>query len=168
MKSIVMLATVHEYQVLGNGRNSELGKRLDYLIHKFGARIVMEEWSEKRGESYAKAFAGEKAFATKSAFVWASVGTPDEPQYCTYRGRINHPEYNGTLPDPEWIAPEMDEYGPFENQETRENRMAMNVQAEMENYESGLFILGLAHLHSVFGKLQSLEFKVTAFSWLAT
>jgi hypothetical protein len=60
----------------------------------------------------------------------------------------------------------MREYGPFEKEETRENRMAMNVQAEMENYETGPLILGLAHLHSVFGKVQSLGFKVTAFSWL--
>jgi hypothetical protein len=60
----------------------------------------------------------------------------------------------------------MCEYGPFERQENRERRMAENVQAEMENYESGLFILGLAHLHSVFGKLHSLGFKITAFSWL--
>jgi hypothetical protein len=166
MKSVVMLATVHEYQVLGNARNSELEKRLDFLISKFGAQNVMEEWSEKRGESFAKAFAGKKALATISAFHWANVGTPGEPEYCTYRGRINHPEYNGTLPDTDWSAPEMDEYGPFENQEARENRIAMNVQAEMENDESGLLILGLAHLHSIFGKLGSLGFKVTAFSWL--
>jgi hypothetical protein len=59
----------------------------------------------------------------------------------------------------------MYEYGPFENQENRERRMAENVSAEMEKYETGLFILGTAHLHSVFGKLQSLGFKVVAFSW---
>jgi hypothetical protein len=60
----------------------------------------------------------------------------------------------------------MDEYGPFENQEARENRMAKNIGAEMENYETGLFIVGLAHLHSIVGKLRTSGFKVTAFSWL--
>jgi len=175
MKSVVMLATVHEYQVLGNARNSELEKRLDCLISKFGAQVVMEEWFEKKRESFTKAFAEKKALATKSAFHWTNVGTPDEPEYRTYTNPINCPGYDGTLQLPEfaggdelqhWKAPEMREYGPFENQETRENRMAKNVQAEMENYETGLFILGLAHLHSIFGKLRSLGFKVTAFSWL--
>ena len=192
MKSVVMLATLHEYQELGNARNSELEKRLDYLISKFGAQVVMEEWFEKQRESvakpsatkkeresfarpsatkkeresFARAFAERKALATKSAFHWANVGTPDEPQYRTYTGLINYPGYDGSLQPPDWDAPQMYEYGPFENQEIRENQMAKNVQAEMGNYESGLFILGLAHLHSVFGKLQSLGFKVTAFSWL--
>jgi hypothetical protein len=159
MKSIVMLATVHVYQVPGHSRNSGLEERLDYLSRGFGAEIVMEEWSDKQRESVVR------TFATKSGLHCANVGTPDEPQYGTYLGPINHPEYNGTLPHG-WNAPEMNEYGPFENQEARENRMAKNVQSEMENYEAGLFILGLAHLHSVFGKLRSLGFKVTAFSWL--
>lgn len=57
MKSVVMLATVHQYQVLGNDRNSRLEERLDYLISKFGAQIVMEEWSKKQQECVAKAFA---------------------------------------------------------------------------------------------------------------
>lgn len=188
MKSIVMLATVHERQVLGDARNSELETRLDYLVSKFGTQVLLEEWFEKQRESvakafatkkeresFAKAFAEKKALATKSDFHWANVGTPDEPDYRTYTGPINCPGYDGTLQLPEfaggdelqhWKAPEMREYGPFENEETRENRMAMNVQAEMENYESGLFILGLAHLHSVFGKLRSLGFKVIALSWL--
>lgn len=169
MKSVVILATVHEYQVLGNARNSELEKRLDYLISKFGAQIVMEEWSENQRECIAK------GFATKLDLHWANVGTPDEPEYRTYTKPINCPGYDGTLQLPEfadgdelqhWMAPEMDEYGPFENQEAREDRMTKNVQAETENYESGLFVLGLAHLHSIFGKLRSLGFKVTAFSWL--
>jgi hypothetical protein len=60
----------------------------------------------------------------------------------------------------------MHEYGPFENQEAREKRMAENVEAEMAHYEAGLFVLGTAHLHSAFGKLRCLGFKVTAFYWL--
>jgi hypothetical protein len=59
----------------------------------------------------------------------------------------------------------MDEYGPPENQEARENQMVTRVQAEMEKYESGLFIVGLGHMHSLFGKLQRVGFKVT-FSWM--
>lgn len=120
----------------------------------------MEEWSEKKEESFAK------AFAPKSGLNWANVGTTDEPQFQTYWGQIHYPGHNGTLQyDPD--APSLDEYGPFENQEARENRMVKNIHAEMENYETGLFILGLAHLHSVFGKLKSSGFTVTGYSWLA-
>jgi hypothetical protein len=60
----------------------------------------------------------------------------------------------------------MDEYGPFENQENREIRMAANVQAQMANHKTGLLILGMTHVHSVFGKLRCLGLRVFAFSWL--
>jgi hypothetical protein len=43
MKTIVILASVHEYEVLGNDRNPELEVRLTYLRSKFSADIVMEE-----------------------------------------------------------------------------------------------------------------------------
>ena len=93
-----------------------------------------------------------------------NVGTPDEPQYRTYDGYIKHPGYNGTLPDYDPDGPWLNEYGPFENQENRERRMAENLRTEMENHETGLIILGTAHLHSVFGKLQCLGFRVVAFA----
>jgi hypothetical protein len=60
----------------------------------------------------------------------------------------------------------MGEYGPFENQDAREERMVQNVRAEMESYESGILVLGLAHMHSVFEKLQSSGFKVYGYSYL--
>jgi len=166
MKSVVLLATVHEFQVLGNDRNPELQKRLAYLTSKLGVQIVMEEWSETQGESFAK------EFAAATGLPWANVGTPDEPRYHTHKcsGCIKYPGYDGTLkrfdPVRDANAPWMNEYGPFENQENREHRMAMNVQTEMERYETGLFMLGTAHLHSVSSKLRSLGFEVAAFYWL--
>ena len=157
MKTVVMLATIHQAQALGNALGSPLEARLDYLKSKFGVQTVMEEWSDKK-ESLAK------AFATKSGIHWTNVGTPDEPQFKTYWGLIHYPGHNGTLEhDPD--APSLDEYGPFENQEARENWMADRVKVEMENYETGLFVLGVAHLHSLFAKLRSLGFKVTGYSW---
>jgi hypothetical protein len=158
MKSVVLLATIHESQMSRNDGNSELENRLDYLKSKFGAQTVMEEWTEKKGESRAK------TFATKAGLHWISVGTPDEPPFQTYWGQIQHPAHNGTLPhDPD--APSLNEYGSFESQEARENWMVKKVQVEMENYDTGLFIIGVAHLHSLFSKLRSLDFKVTGYSW---
>ena len=160
MKTILMLGTAHLlHRVPGDDRTAGLEKCLDYLIRKLGAQVVMEEWSEKQKESVAM------AFATKSGLHWVNVGTPDEPQYWTYAGPINYPGYDGTLQSHDPDAPMMNEYGPFENQGNRERRMVENVRAEMEKHGTGLFILGTAHLHSVFDKLQSLGFEVVAFSW---
>ena len=159
MKTIVMLGAPHlEYEVRGNDRIAGLEIRLNYLIRKLGVQVVMEEWSEKRKKSVAN------VVAERSKLSWANVGTPDEPQYRTCTPYINHPGHEGALEyDPD--APEMCEYGPFEKQENRERRMAENVLAEMEKYETCLFVLGTAHLHSMFGRLQSLGFKVLALSW---
>jgi hypothetical protein len=160
MKTIVMLGTAHLlHRVPGDDRTAGLEKCLDYLKCKLGTQVVMEEWSEKKKESVAK------AYAPKLGLPWANVGTPDEQQYRTYTGYINHPGYNGTLPEYDPDAPGMNEYGPFENQENRERQMAENVRGEMEKYETGLFVLGTAHLHSMFSKLHSLGFKVVALSW---
>jgi hypothetical protein len=96
MKSIVILATTHENQIVGNARSSGLEQRVDYFKSKLGVQIVMEEWSKKKGKSAAE------TFTNKSGFPWANVGTPDEPQFRTYRGPVNYPGYDGTVPsDPD-------------------------------------------------------------------
>jgi len=161
MKTVVMLGTAHLlYQVREDDRTAELQKCLDCLKRKLGTQVVLEEWSEKKKDSVAK------AFAPKLGLPWVNVGTPDEPQYWTCTGNVNYPGYNGAaLPEYDPYAPGMIEYGPFENQENRECRMVENVRAEMEKYETGLFILGTAHLHSLITKLRPLGFKVVAFSW---
>jgi hypothetical protein len=159
-KRIVLLATFHQYQMPGNDHNPELEKRLAYLRSNFGVQTVMEEWSDKKGESFAK------TFAKKSGLHWANVGTPDEPQFRTYWGLIHYPGHNGTLRhDPH--APSLDEYGPFESQEAREDWMVKEAKVEMANYEAGVLILGVAHLHSLFAKLQAAGFNVTGYSWLS-
>jgi hypothetical protein len=160
MGKVVMLGTVHQYQMRGNEWSSALEKRLDFLRSRFGAQIVMEEWAEKYGQSVADKFAEE------TGLPWANVGTPDEPIFRTYTGPINYPGHDGTLQPPDWDTPPMDEYGPFENQDAREDQMAKNIQAEMENFETGLFIVGLAHLHSMFSRLRALGFSVTTYVWL--
>jgi len=159
-KKVVILATVHQNQMRGLGNNSDLEERLKYLITRLGLQIVMEEWSEKHSQSVAK------EFSEKQGLLWANVGTPEEDRFRTYTGPINFPGHDGTLQPPDWDAPGMYEYGPFENQEAREDLMSKNVQVEMEGYETGLFICGLAHLHSLFGKLRALEFEVLGFSFL--
>jgi hypothetical protein len=158
-KKLVMLATVHQHQQSGSAVCANLEARLEYLRSNFNIEAIVEEWSDQK-ESCAKGFAKQKALH------WANVGTPDEPQFKTYWGLIYYPGHNGTLPhDPD--APSLDEYGPFENQEKRENWMVDRVEAEMADYVSGLFVIGVAHMHSLFAKLRAVGFDVTAYTWLS-
>lgn len=138
---------------------ANLEARLEYLKSKFNIEGIVEEWSDKKDSC-------AKHFALKTSLHWANVGTPDEPQFQTYSGLIHYPGHNGTLPhDPD--APSLDEYGPFENQEKRENWMVRRVEVEMANYTSGLFIIGIAHMHSLVAKLRAAGFHVTAYTWLS-
>jgi hypothetical protein len=155
MKTIVILGTSHlADQPSVNQRVADLGRCLGHLSCKFSAQVVLEEWSSNRGKSAAE------SFAEKSRLRWVNVGTPDDSKYRTYTGPINFPGHDGTLQPPDQGAPRMDEYGPIENQEARQELIAKNVGAQMENYETCLLVLGLAHLHSLFVKLQSMGFKV--------
>jgi hypothetical protein len=92
MKNIVILATVHQYQMSGNDMNLELEKHLDYLASKFDVQIFMEEWAEKRGRSISD------KIAARLGIQWANAGTPDEDQFRTYRcANVRHPGHDGTL-----------------------------------------------------------------------
>jgi len=165
MKNIVMLCTIHELQMSTNDRSSELVKCLEYLITEFKAQesvdvqTVMEEYHKSLRQTVGK------DFAMKSGLHWANIGTPEEEQFLTYRYPISFVGYNGILRS-DGNAPQMREYGPFENQEARERQMVQNVVAEMENYENGILILGNNHMHSMFGKLRDAGFDVYGFSYL--
>jgi hypothetical protein len=161
-KRVVILATDHTSQIggLDAERNQGLKLRLAWLKSKFDWQIALEEWSDKHDHSVAR------EFANAAGLQWHNVGTPDEEQFKTFNGPINYPENDGTIQPVDWHAPSMYEYGPFENQEARENRMADNISAKMEVYEVALYIVGLAHLHSMFLKLHSRGIVVTAYFWV--
>ena len=159
MKKIVVLATTHECQINGNSLNSEFEKRLEYLKLKFAAQTIMEEWSTKNNKSFADQFAADRSLH------WTNVGTPNEKRFKTFYGPINFPGHEGTF-SPDWDAPTMNEYGPIKNQENREQWMVKKIKTEMQTFEQGILILGLAHLHSLCAKLFSCGFEVHAYSWI--
>jgi hypothetical protein len=160
MKRIVIFATFHEVQIDGHPRNGEFAERLSYLIEKLAAKIVLEEWSENRPFSFARAFAKSRRC------IWENVGTPTTEDFKTHSiALVHHPGHDGTLPADE-SAPSMSEHGPFEQQEDRERRMVENIRTDMESCDVGLFIVGLAHLHSMGMKLQAAGFDVVGYSWL--
>src|SRR5690242_1524719 len=146
MKRIAVLGTFHEAQENGNFQNSEFRKRLAYLTDKFSVTIVLEEWSQNRPPSFTSLWAKERLLPCED------VGTPSEEPFRTFEGRVNHPGHDGTLPADE-DAPSLSEYGPLDNQENRETLMVQNIQAKMESHRVGLFVVGVAHVHSMSMKL---------------
>jgi hypothetical protein len=65
-------------------------------------------------------------------------------------------------------APSLSEYGPLDKQENRENLMAQNVQQAMTHHDVGIFVVGVAHLHSMSMKLISAGFNVSVYVWLGS
>jgi hypothetical protein len=156
-KKIVILAIAHEYQRLGNPGNAKLEECLAYLSRKFKVQIVMEEWTEEQGPTFAA------ELAPKLGLDFAKIGTPDDEPFRTCWPQISHPSHNGTLPyDPD--APSMlHEYGPLDTENAREEQMVRSIRKKMEDYTRGLFIVGIAHTHSLHSKLVSMGFDVTSY-----
>ncbi len=156
-KKIVMLGTLHKYQTLGDPGNDRLGECLAYLSRKFHVQIVMEEWIEEQGPSFAK------ELAQKLGLKFAYIGTPDEEPFRTCWPQISHPAHDGTLPyDPD--APSMlNEHGPFDAQNAREEQMLRSIRKKMEDYTCAIFVVGVAHIHSLHSKLLAMGFDVSSY-----
>ena len=156
-KRLVIFGTSHDAQESGDGKNSELEQRLSYLAQMFAPTILMEEWTERRAPSFVCSFANRLGLAYKN------VGTPQEEQFQTFYNPVNFPGHNGTL-GPQCDAPFVCEYGPLDRQENRELRMAANIQNEMGDHQTGLFVVGLAHLGSISSKVHQAGFNVASYS----
>lgn len=158
-KRVVVLGTIHEYQMAGRPLNSELCSRIEFLIGQFAATTILEEWTENGSQSCV-------CLNFKDRFEYANVGPPCEGKFSTYVCHpVNHPAHDGILGTCD-DAPSMSEYGPLDHQENREIRMLQNINRAMEKHHVGLFIAGLAHLHSMSTKLKAAKFNVSAYSWL--
>lgn len=158
-RRIVLLGVVHRLQDVGHSQNEEFGRRLAFLADRYGASTVLEEWANDRSPSFASAFATGR-------FDYRDVGTSGQSQFETFTNApITHPGHNGTL-GPCEDAPPMLEYGPLTVQEHREQQMTRNIEDAMLNHRVGIFIVGLAHLHSMAMKLQMAQHRVAAYSWL--
>jgi hypothetical protein len=161
VKRLVVFGTAHELQNGGNIHNAEFERRLLFLIKAFKVTTLMEEWTFDRPVSFACQLA-------KNHLAYKNVGTDSEARFRTFvNAPINYPGHDGTL-GPCEEAPAIMEYGPLDNQENREKRMIQNIHGEMENHSAGLFIVGLAHLHSMSARLKESGFDVAAYSWITS
>jgi len=159
MKRVVVFGTTHALQEKENPQNPELQRCLSYLTEKFAVTIIMEEWADYCAESLASTLANDR-------IDYTNVGTPSEEQFHTFENApINYPGHDGTL-GPCEDAPQFYEYGPLDKQENREQRMTQNIQNAMKDHSVGVFIVGLAHLHSMSAKLKQAGFNVAAYTWI--
>jgi hypothetical protein len=158
-RRLVLLGVAHIVQDVGHAQNDEFKRRLSFLADSYDATTILEEWADDRPASLASAFA-------KGRMDYRNVGTPPESRFKTFANApIIYPGHDGTLgPCPD--APPMMEYGPLDSQENRELEMLKNIEEAMQNHRVGLFIVGLAHLHSMSMKLQGAQYRVAAYTWL--
>jgi hypothetical protein len=156
-KKIVILAIAHEYERLGDPGNTKLEECIRYLGRKFKVQIVMEEWTEEQGRTLVA------ELAPKLGFDFARIGTPDDEPFRSCWPQISHPAHDGTLPyDPD-APPMLHEYGPLDAQNAREEQMVRSIGKKMEDYGGGIFIVGIAHTHSLHSKLVEMGFDVTSY-----
>jgi hypothetical protein len=152
-KQIIALGTYHTVQYDGHPLNAKLGSVISLIREHYPVQVILEEWC-----------AAYKSFASTlrtDRLQWENVGTPEEPRFGTHSGGLNcHP------PTHDHNRPMLQEYGPMDVQELREQYMVARIKSFMEPYDVGLFIVGLAHLHSMLSKVKAVGFDVRGYSWI--
>ena len=151
-KSILMIGTAHDFQVIGNPWEKLFREMLASVVNTYEIQIILEEWNDNRGTAIGNTLA-------TAQLRWENVGTQDMAEYDTSKaGYINF--------DP-WRAVHLmfREY-PYEVQEKREQFMVKRIVELMAGYERGLFVVGMDHLHSCMTKLRLAGFDVKGGNWL--
>jgi hypothetical protein len=153
-KQVIALGTYHEAQRNGHPLNAKFAQLISLICESYGGQIILEEWWHHAERSFASTL-------TTSTLEWKNVGTPDEARFETSTGGLNcHPPTH----DP--AKPMLQEYGPLGAQERRESYMVDQIAVFMQPYSVAVFIVGLAHLHSILCKLKVAGFDATGYSWI--
>jgi hypothetical protein len=153
-KLVVALATFHQLQKNGHPTNARFRSALELVRSSHPFEVITEEWWYETEPSFASTL-------QTLTLKWENVGTPDEPQFETWRRGLNcHPM------DHVQSKPMLPEYGPLEVQHRREAYMTARIVDVMKPYSVGLFIVGLGHLHSMLTSLHNSGFDVKGYSWV--
>src|SRR5690242_19061128 len=120
---------------------SEIRAALELTLVKHRAKIGLEEWSDTRRDR-----SGFKSVCDAKAVPWADIGTPPTVEYTTYDVTLAL-----DFPGPANIR----QHGPFDIQERREEMMRTNVINALSSHESGVLVVGVAHLQSMSMKLKN-------------
>ena len=137
MKKLILFGTRH-YDA--TNLPESIRNTLNVIITEFTPEVVLEEWSVVRSQS------GASAVAQGRDVSWKSIGTPPTPELESYGNdeALDHP-----------MSANIQRYGPLNSQEKREKLLSKNIVNAMSAYETGVVVIGLAHLHSMMMRLSS-------------
>lgn len=152
-KQIIALGVQHHLQLNGHPLNARFGQVISLIRENYPVQIILEEWMDSH-QSFGSTVDTDR-------LKWKNVGTPKEKRFLTHNYGLNSdpPTY-----DPK--KPTLQEYGPLDVHELREQYMVDRIKEAMVPYNAGLFIVGLAHLHSTLSKLKTAGFEVRGYSWM--
>ena len=129
---------------------SEIKNAVELILAQIQPDVILEEWSVTQIE-----ISGVQAVSDAAGIPWRSIGTANHPDFQTFG-------YERALDFP--ASANIGEYGPYDVQERRELIMRDNIVREMAGRQSGVLVIGLAHLHSLSLKL-SMDFDVKSFAY---
>jgi hypothetical protein len=155
MKRIVILGTNHCVQWRDYDDTNQFEQILRILSVKYSTQVVLEEWTPREAWCPSSMSTVGHRLANEQGLPWMNVG-PDEAEFSTDEiGDLTHGS----------VSVRIRAYGPIQNQTGREESMLRKIKEIMDGYSDGLFVCGLAHLHSMAEKLANLEFAIEAYQW---
>lgn len=147
---LIVLGTDHTVQEKDYQGSGAFRRILEYIVATNGVQVVMEEWTSTKGATVGHRLAEERGL------TWVDVGTSNQPDLETAQ----------PLFDPMETPPiVLNRYGPLPVQIKRERNMVGEICKAMKEHEAGVFVVGMAHLHSMAEKLLGQGFDVEAFNW---
>lgn len=127
----------------------DISQILRFIIESVRPEVGLEEWCPQE-LNRTSAFKVQ-CDSVSPQLDWKNIGTPNTVEFRNDGDLLgNHAYING--------------YGPLDVQERRESAMCYNIHTVMSAYESGLLVVGEAHIHSMSVKL-SLEFDVEPYGY---
>lgn len=123
---------------------------MELILISHRPKIGLEEWSTTRQDR-----SGFKSVCDTKGVPWADIGTPATEEYTTHDVTLAL-DFPGSA--------NIRQHGPFDIQESREELMRSNVISAMSAHDSGVLVVGVAHLHSMSMKLKN-DFDLTAWAF---
>ena len=143
-KKIVIVGTFHEKQRISD-TPSIFEKKLRNYVGRAGASIIIEEHRFEDDKTIGKRISDELSIA------WSNSGPPNLKRFETC-------DPCRFLLDGDWVTERR--YGPIEAQIERESYMIDKICSAMADHAVGIFVCGMAHMHSVSEKLHRTGYDV--------
>jgi hypothetical protein len=149
-KKVIVVGTNHGKQEVSE-KPTLFERKLRNYVERAHVSVIIEEWKFDDDKTIGKRIADSLSIA------WCNAGPPMQEQFKTYE------------PCPLWLdascVTEL-RYGPIEAQIKREAYMIDRICSAMTDHAVGLFVCGMAHMHSISEKLHSAGYDVDGYDCL--